>query len=249
MEILKLNAKVRLGELSGTITNVTEAHNEKSEISNDSTLSMLINELINTNNKFTAAYNQDKVLSELENFDEQRDAAMRSVYHYVQGCTHLPQGNTATAAHKVFTLLTKYGIGIVSQSYNQQTGEINSLLNDLSMPDNAEAVATIPSLSDMVASLHEAQRNFEQAYAQFLARSSDNKLNASDIKPQLLNILNNKLVVYLRSQVIFNPETYNAFAAKVATAINRTNSNIKERTAKNSKEDNSGELKDSSIKT
>ncbi len=230
MNVPKLLARIRLSELSGTSTNIVQVFDDLPPIG-DTTLSDLMDNVKVENGLLIIAMNQDKALSELEDFDEKRDSAMRDVYYYVQGCTHLPAGDAAVAADKLFTLLKKYSVGITQYSYNQETGEINSLLVELATVENSARIATIPQLDTLVATLETTQRAFEQAYSSYLSQISENKnkQSASSIKPLLLDLINDRLVIYLRSKAIFSPEVYGAFADKVATAISKTNANIRER--------------------
>ncbi len=231
--IRKLNGKARLGELSGTVSNIEEAY-VNSGIDEDTTLDLVMSELLTANGRLTTAIEQNKALSDLEDHDEPRDYAYKALYHYLKGCSLVPEGELKKAAVVLFATFKKYGVEVTELSYNEQTGQVNSLLEELASEENKKHIAAIANVEEMVAELKNTQAAFQKAYDNYLTRISESKSreNASDVRPLVLNALNNKLVTYLRSQILFSPEVYTAFATKVSTAIDKTNQNIRERATK-----------------
>ncbi len=231
--ISKLKVNVRISELGGTLKNIVKAYAD-SGIVEDSTLQALIDELASANINLSIAIEQSKALSELEHYDEKRDHATRQLYYYLQGQIYSPLEATVAAAKVLFAEIKKYGISLVKLSYNEETGQIDSLLGDLAAEDKATAIAAVPGLDNLIAQLIEAQAAFNQAYSDELSQLSEqqNKQSASSMKPGILHLLNDKLIIYLRTQALFQEATYGAFAQKVAIAIAKTNANIKERMGK-----------------
>lgn len=234
MEIARLLTNARVGEVAdsgGSIQNVYAT----SGITDDATLQMIIDELKESTDALTSAVEKDKAVSKLEQVDEQRDKALQDIYHYLQGLLRVP-GDVAASAGRLLTIFEKYGIGIVSQSYAEQSTSINSLLGDWSSDESETDMASIFYLTGMVTTLSEAQKTFESTYESYLTElaKSKSEQSASAIKPETLNIINNRLVKYLRAQAEFNAETYGDFAQKVNIVITRINGNVRERRAKHS---------------
>ncbi len=230
LKILKLESRVRLGELGGTVSHVLEAYSQ-SGITEDAILQSVIDELSAINTSFTVAMTQSRMLSELENYDDMRDSVIRGIYYYLHGCTHLPVETTSSAAKRLLAEFKKYGLGVSKLSYTEESGQLNSLLGDLKNTDNAADITAVPNLKEMVEKLEQTQKDFQRMHSKYLSQLSQvqNKQTASVLKYDLMGVLNDKLVVYLRSQIIFNQDTHLAFAREVALIINKINGNIRER--------------------
>ncbi len=85
-------------------------------------------------------------------------------------------------------------------------------------------IATIPSMADMVKNLVTTQINFEKAYDVYLGQLNEDrsKESASQIKSHVVKIINDRLVVYLRSQLTFNTLIYGELGSAIVTEnINR----------------------------
>ncbi len=228
MKIAKLISNVRTSELAGTATNILEAYSDF-ETTEDATLQEILDELAEASGLLVTAIEQNKNLSKLEGFDEKRDQAFKAIYHYLRGCTFMSVGVPQEAACQLFPIIEKYGLSMTSLSYNEQTGKMNSLIEELN--EQESNINKMVNLSTMFSTLKSTQNDFQKAYANYLSRIGEgkNKQSASNIKPKVLKIINEKLITYLRSQALFKPEIYMVFAIEVATAIEKTNRNIKER--------------------
>ncbi len=229
-KLAKLQTSIRVAELSGTATNILQTYADLSPIE-DETLQSIIDELDGQNKEMILALEKDKVISELEKYDEARDRAYINIYYFMKGQELAAFSSFYAQVKTVYDTVMKYGLRITRLSYNEQTAQINSFLADLESEENVAALKTISQISGLIQILTTAQREFEQAYSRYLSKLNERKgqKNASEIKPKLLFILNDKLVVYMRSAATFTANTHGIFAGELALAINKTNQNIKER--------------------
>lgn len=229
-KIFKLSANTRVSELNGTVGNVLKSFSDMSPME-DANLQDIMDELKVKNNQLSVAMEQTRQLSAMENYDGERDHAYRSAFNYLRGCTFLPSGLSGDAARALFPTFQKYGMGIVSLAYDEQTGQLNSLFEELKSEANQKHIAAISSMDTLLEILTTAQAEFVQAYSDYATKVGSLKAQqtATEIKWELLAILNEKLVMYMRAMSKIGSNKYQAFAQELSLFINKTNQNVKER--------------------
>ncbi len=235
MKIFKLIKTVRVAELNGTLNNILQAHADTG-IEGDAALQSIIDELLAQNQELTTALEQNRQLSEMEKYDETRDQAYRSVYYFLHGHTFVPEGTLPyVPAKTLFSVVEKYGLGINSLSYDEQTGQLNSLLEELSSESNQQHMNTIPFVGGMVDTLKQAQADFIGAYSNYATKLSEMKgsKSATELKHEILKTLNDKLVMYMRAMSQIMGNKHQSFASELSMFINKTNQNINERQRNN----------------
>lgn len=233
MEISKLSANARIGEVSDVAKSILNAY-ETSTIKDDMTLKTVIAELKKSNNELVFAVEKDKAISKREEVDEERDKIIQNIFPYLEGSARIPDEITAKAATTILDIFKKYGMGIVKLSYGEESTQVNSLLGDLTTETAITNIANVPHLGVMIEQLRVAQANFETVYDEYTKQLSEDKSkqSASSIKPVTLKIINNRLVKYLNAQIEFNEEVFGAFARQVDVQIDKANEVIKERRSK-----------------
>lgn len=230
MEVPKLTTKAHIGELAdvgNTLINIVTASN----IEGDATLEAISKELKTATNEMIFAVEKDQAVSKLEAFDQVRDNAVQDLFHYLQGLCRVGTEEEKNNSKTIFNQVKKYGLGVVNLSYAEESTNINSLLLDLSKDEHLKIIAELLHVPGLVESLQTAQQNFEEYYETYLEELAKNRRqqSATNLKPILINIINRRLVKYLRSQAEFNPHIYSPLAEKASIAIERINSNVRER--------------------
>ncbi len=233
MKIAKVTPNSRVGEVNATATNLLTAYTQ-SGITEDTTLQSFIDELTAANTALTLAIDKDKTFSELEAYDDIRDKALQDLYHYLQGLTRVPNLATKAPAIALFAVFQKYGLSIVGLSYNEESSKIDSLLTDFATEENQSYIAQLSYVADMVQAVQKAQTQFSTTYYNYVEqlRKTDDEPSASELKPQVVDVINTKLVVYLRAMLTFNTEVYGNFAKEVAIIIDRNNETVRTRKKK-----------------
>ncbi len=94
----------------------------------------------------------------------------------------------------------------------------------------------ITHLDVLLEKLVVAQASFEQVYSDYLTKLGDQKVKqtATEFKHEVLQVVNEKLVMYLIAMSQINPDAYGRFTRETAIAIDKTNTNSRERTKRNS---------------
>jgi len=238
----KLKLKIMIDNLKST-SRVTEVDAvsmrmlgayQTTSLSSDPHLSTMFTELESLSAALTAAINRSKAESDLEEKDEARDTQIRALYYLVMGFLHHPDSAIQQAAQTVNKVFEKYGVSITGESYATESSLIASLLDELSKQKIQDAIALLPGCADVITALQAAQQAFEAAritYEQEKAQEST-QASATKQKPELVALINDKIVVYLRAMEVVDEETYGAFARTIATIIAENNEVVKKRSKK-----------------
>ncbi len=183
--------------------------------------------------RLTTAIRQDTVSSRLDEKDAARDSAVRDLGTLIQGYTAIPVAEKKAAAQKLDAVLSKYGKKIVNETYASESSLIESLLEDLGA---LEAETTLlEGVAALVAGLRTAQDEFNAANDDFTAAKGARSESASQVKKELVALVNLKIVPYLSAVGV--SDAYKDFAAKVEAEIVRANNAADRRVASGTKED------------
>jgi hypothetical protein len=237
METLnKLLANAKTTEVDAVSSRIV-TESKKNDWSEDTHLTGIWGKLEPASQKLNIAVNRIKAESKLEEKDEQRDNKIRAVHYLVLGLMHHPDAVIKAAAQKVDAVFEHYGLSITNQSYATESSLIESLLKDFAEADLQPAIASLPGLSQIINELKIAQTSFEEALLLFEKEKAKegNKETATEIKKEVLSIINDKLIVYLAAMIQVNNQKYGEFAGTIAQVINDINVQIKKR-KNNSKE-------------
>lgn len=204
---------------------------ETTSLDSDPHLSTMFTNLQSRSAALTAAINRSKAESDLEEKDEARDSQIRALYYLVTGFMFHPDPVIKAAAQTVDKVFEKYGLKIIGESYATESSMIASMLDDLSKENIIDAINLLTGCADVITALQTTQTEFEEAriaYEQQKAHEST-RANATEIKAEVLEIINNKIVVYLRAMEMVNEPNYGAFARTIATIIAENNEVVKKR--------------------
>lgn len=197
-------------------------------------LTNIFNDLKPANNTLEEAINKEKAISDLEEKDEVRDEKVRAIYYLITGYLHNPEAALKSAAEEVDKVFERYGVEIVRDSYSNESGFINSLLNDLSAEDLQSSIAALPGLSQAITELETAQTNFETARLAYEKEAAEdvNETSATSAKKEVVSIINERLVVYLRAMVTIDGAKYGEFTNTIDKIIDDNNEEVKKRSKK-----------------
>ena len=228
----KLIAQSRVTEVNDVATRTSGAF-QTSGLT-DPYLGTTFTSLNAANLKLTLAIKRSKAESDLETMDEVRDDKVRSFYYLVQGASHHPTKQIKEAALVLLNLFDNYGLVIVGESYATESSLISSLLLDLAKPKFQDAIALLSGCAELIAELQTAQTDFEQARMAYEAEKAKEGMqdNATVLKKEVLGIINDKIVIYLRAMEQVDQATYGVFASTCAQMIADNNEQVKKRKSK-----------------
>ena len=231
--IEKLMTNSRVTEVDAVSIRMIGAY-KRTKLSSDVHLGKIFSALEPESALLTGAIRRLKGESVLEEKDEVRDDDVRAVHYLTLGFMHHPDPAVKAAAEKVEKVFDNYGLSITGESYATESSLVNSLLTDLAKPKLQAAIALLSGLAEIITALQAAQTDFEEtriAYEEEKAKEGTLE-NATAIKKEVVAIINDKLVVYLRAMIQVDEPTYGDFARTIAEIIDDNNEVVKKRRKK-----------------
>ncbi len=187
----------------------------------------------------SAAINRLKGKSEQKANDDIRDEKIDGLNFLLLSFSHHPDAAIKNAAINLLELFENYGLKMKEAGYSTESSLVNSLLGDYAQPEAVADIALVPQCAEYIAALQTAQTNFENTRLGFEeARATEGTFeNASDLKKEVLDIVNKKLVPYLNVMEQLDEPTYGAFSRTIATIIADNNEVVKKRRKKEEPEE------------
>lgn len=228
--IAKIISSSRTTEVDGTVTRIIGAYNNTS-LGTEPFLSAFFTALAPVSENLGAAINRIKAESDLEEKDEIRDKEVSGLGYMLLGYLHNPAAAIQNAAQQLENVFGNYGFSMTSESYVVESSLIDSLLTDLGAPGLQDSIAALPGCAEQIAALQAAANAFEAARIAYETEKGHEGLlqNATEIKSEVVKMVNEKLVVYLRAMLQANEATYGDFIRTVAAIIADNNENVKRR--------------------
>ena len=199
----------------------------ESAVAKDAVLKGLFEQLIDLSARNTTAIKQDAVVSTLDEADSARDSVTRDLFTLTNGYTASPFAEVKAAANDVCATLDKYGRGMTSKGYAEQTALTESLLEDLGRA--TEKIAALSGVAELVASLRGAQDGFAAAHDAYIKAKAGKGESATSLKKPIVSLINDSIVPYLN--IVAAMEGYADFITAVAGNIKRTNDTVARRSA------------------
>ena len=196
-------------------------------VAKDGVLKGLFAQLIDLSARNTTAIKQDSVVSTLDEADSARDSVTRDLFTLTNGYTASPFAEVKAAANDVCATLDKYGRGMTSKGYAEQTALTESLLEDLGRA--TEKIAALSGVAELVASLRGALDGFAAAHDAYIKAKAGKGESATSLKKPIVSLINDSIVPYLN--IVAAMEGYADFITAVAGNIKRTNDTVARRSA------------------
>ena len=229
----KLIAKSRTTEVDTVSDRIIKEY-EKDDWSSDLHLTGIFNRLKPASLRLTKSINRIKAESMLEEKDEIRDQNVRSIYYLIHGFLHHPEETISNAARQLLDLFENYGLEIIKESYATESSLVESMLEDFAESKAEPAIAVLPGLSQLIYELRTAQTAFEEAKVIFEEEKAKEgtEETATEIKKEVVSLINDELVVYLRAMVQVNETVYGHFTRTVGEIIESNNITVRKRSNK-----------------
>tara|TARA_R110001583_G_scaffold21469_6_gene81605 strand:+ start:3918 stop:4640 length:723 start_codon:yes stop_codon:yes gene_type:complete len=229
----KLTPNCRVTEVNTASENLLMAFN-KQTFEGDNYIGGLFTNLQTWTGSLGTAIHRGKVESNLDELDVARDEKVQALNYLLLGATHHPIAAIKAAGENLFDTYIKYSLKIINETYAIESSLIESLLQDLSAPELQADITAVSGCTEVIADLQAAQNNFKTAYFTWEEVKAQEGLSesATEIKKEVLSIINNKIVVYLRAMQQANEAVYGELAQTVSQIISDANQAIKRRAKK-----------------
>lgn len=228
-KINRILREIRIADMAGVAATVNSELSKSSV--DDAHLGAIQVDIESLSAQLVKSIKKDQAESDLDKYDASRDGVYRSLLHLCKGYLHHPDARVSAAAVTVEAVADKYGFELVSLGYTAESALLDSFLADMALPEIASSVELLPGVSELKQQLLTEQAKFQTAEAVWLEARSEQSLikNATSVKLELLTVINDKLVVYLRAMSMVNPDPYRSLISKVSLIIDQINATIKRR--------------------
>lgn len=206
----------------------------KSGLQTDKHLAAIFGDLSPLTDQLTSAIRRAKTESELEVKDEVRDDKLRGLHYLLTGFTHHPDPIIKAAAETLEKVFSNYGLKITGESYSTESTLISSLLKDLKKAEYSDKIAALSGCAELIEALKTSQADFETTRVAWEREKAIEGVlvNATQLKSEVVTIINDRLVVYLRAMQQVKPDVYAVFANTISVIIDETNETVKRRRKK-----------------
>ena len=153
----KVSGRIRNAELDSLTDAIVRKYEaaaiEGSAIAGDAFLKATREKIKALSAAYTTAIKQSPVLSTLDEADSKRDTVTRDLFTLSTGYTASPFAEVKAAAQSVCAVLEKYGRGMTSKNYAEQTALSDSLLEDLGAESLKAKIKTLSGVAELIESL------------------------------------------------------------------------------------------------
>lgn len=229
----KLSYNSRNTEASGSVMRIIGAY-KLTTLNSDAILDAMLVELENESSLFITAINRVRSESTLEDKNDVRTDSLRAIHYLLTGFLYHPSKKIKSAAEAVNKVYATYGLAILEQGYASRSALIASLLKDFSAEALQANIALLSGLEALIEALQAAQNDFVQTRISFDSSKAEENTyaTATDLKKRILEIVNDKLIVYMRAMELVDNEHYGAFARTIAEIIIDNNAQVRKRGTK-----------------
>lgn len=238
MKLNKLNRNSKVTEVYTAGITIHQAYSQ-GDWTGETHMIEIFAKLLETNQKLKTALDKGRVESTLKEKDSIRDQSVKALYYLVQGANYHTSDTVKEATSTILPIINKYGLNVTRQSYANETARIDSLLEDLSNVELQTKINEISGCGDAITTLQTRQNQFKTAYYEWEQAKAKllSEMNASEVKKEVLQIINDEIVVYLRAMVQVNEEKYGEVHNTILQIINDQNLEVKNRFKKEEEEE------------
>lgn len=191
------------------------------------------------------------ITKRLKELDSQRGVLLVGYFGHCRAFVHFPENDKALAAQKLVAISDKYGKNIHNKPLQEETGIINSLLQDLSVVDNMKAVYLIGA-EKWIENLGKVNKEFEQLHNKRTEEQGSKVVGQTKDARTIMNDIYIKLIKSINALSYINgEEKYKSLAKILMEEINRARLQANKKKSKDKekdKETNKNIEKDSSNK-
>lgn len=233
MQFVKLRTGIRVNEAANAADKIALAYQQEPMLLGNPDLSGIITKIVALGDQITSLIKQQTAFSVQDEKDRIRDKYLRDLGKAIHGYAAIPVEPMKSAAIAVAEVFDRFGTSIADESYAIESVSINALTGQLDVPAIREKINLLNGVGQLIDSLKMAQTDFNIAYVAYESMVADKKeaATASSVKPKLISIINNELVIYLKTMTMLKPDQFGSFAAVVNQIIVHTNDDFDRRSS------------------
>lgn len=158
----------------------------------------------------------------LEEKDEMRDAALKTLIVGVKGYTALPFPEKQSAAQVLLEVIERHGgLSIVNLPYKEESGILDSVEHEFSSAENAARIKLLDGVGELSSALWAANAAVKTLNLQNTQSKAADGVSAYEIKKELILYFNTQIEPYLL--LMQNDEHLGSFASEIFAAVAKAN--------------------------
>ena len=199
MENTVVSARIQNAEAITLAARLLDFYTPLAEKLGDKSAAAFYGELKTATDDASAATNQDKNTEGLEKADAVRDEAWKTVGKVLEGYSYSVIAELRSHGQPLFAAFDKYGYGVARLNLLSETAKINSFKGDVSTPEMTAHAKALAGAAEALDALFAANDNLEAINKRNTeaAKDAKGKKNATDLKKDIVSIINSKILPFL----------------------------------------------------
>ncbi len=230
-QILSRTNTSETATLGSKIYSVTESN----PVADNNYYKTLCNKNTKLTNTLVEEMDRQKLDSSLLIYDEERDDAISLIFNEVEVKMAWPDSVIRASAEVINEILTRYGRSIINLPYNDESGKLSSLYEELSTPDLVSHIDNIPGFSMLIDNLNRSIKNFKEREEQLTKDkiTYKDRAPASQIAKELKHFLNNIFIPYIDVMGRSDSTTFSNIQNLLSQIITDSNNSVRRRLKSN----------------
>ena len=224
---------MKVAEVADLAHNIGGLFNSISAKFDDEYLLNVMADLDGLSKRISVVLNHSQIVTSLEKLDLHRDRCVSAILNLRRAYAKLSDDNIQSHWMSLKPVLEEYLSSISSGNYQSKTALVKSMLDKFSQPDMAVHVEALPGLELALKKLHEAQDAFVDMRLEYQKLALDgHPESATELKGQIVALLNGKLLLHLTDMSRVKPEIYGDFTTLVMNLVESSNGKVRRRRGK-----------------
>ena len=225
---------LKVAEVAGLAHNLCGSYESfAAELKADDYLRNVMADMKGLSDRILDSLRNNRLINSLEVQDTHRNRCVSALVNLKKGYDKLSDETVQSHWTELRPVFESFLSSIQEGNYQSKTALITAMLRRLSDPDLVSHLEGLADLKTAVDRLRDAQQSFDSAQLEYqLQLQKDKTLSATDLKDEIVEYINQKLVVHLEAKCNEDLATYAAFARLVDAQIRAENVKVRRRKGK-----------------
>ena len=225
---------LKVAEVAGLAHNLCGSYEScATELNADIRLRNVMADLKDLSDRILDSLRNNRLINSLEVQDTHRNRCVSALVNLKKGYDKLSDETVQSHWTVLRPVFENFLSSIQEGNYQSKTALITAMLRRLSEADIVSHLEGLVDLKTAVDKLREAQKAFDSSLLEYqLQLQKDKTLSATDLKDEIVEYINQKLVVHLEAKCNEDLATYAAFARLVDAQIRAENAKVRRRKGK-----------------
>ena len=225
---------LKVAEVAGLAHNLCGSYEScAAELKADDYLRNVMADMKGLSDRILDSLRNNRLINSLEVQDTHRNRCVSALVNLKKGYDKLSDETVQSHWTVLRPVFENFLSSIQEGNYQSKTALITAMLRRLSEADTVSHLEGLVDLKTAVDKLREAQKIFDSSQLEYqLQLQKDKTLSATDLKDEIVEYINQKLVVHLEAKCNEDLATYAAFARLVDAQIRAENVKVRRRKGK-----------------